>query len=343
MHCLRDETQFALELAESCAKIRARITGNPVLADQEMPNRKTVLDARDGKGEQPWPRSQDPSGRQIYPFVLGDYSLEYMSHGAVGLRPLVILQSLEYPGWPAPDFCSLAEKAGYRTLCVRRPGFGGVPPVPDLDAQVSLIGGFFRDQELDDVVLICSGTANMLGYRLAQDESVGLTVLANCCFNHDPMAEIRPDWFARAVQETLTSAAGARMALVAMKSSEGVFGKYWVTENFMQKSPGDLAYLHRNRELFSEAVDSLHRGLDIHTFIMELRSTLQADPFLQDGCFEGVNVISVSGLETSEHWQAAIRAEAGRVGVPLHFFPSGDALVIYQSAGELMDLLRQYA
>ena len=57
--------------------------------------------------------------------------------------------------------------------------------------------------------------------------------------------------------------------------------------------------------------------MDIHTFITELRSTLKEDPFLQDGCFDGVPVLSVSGIENSETWKIGIRAEADRLGVKL--------------------------
>lgn len=157
------------------------------------------------------------------------------------------------------------------------------------------------------------------------------------------MVEIRPDWFARHIEQTLTSMTGARMALMGLKSAQGLFGKFWVTENFMQKSPGDLEYLGKNRELFEGAMDSHSRGLDIHTFIMELRSSLSMDEFLQDGCFEGAPVISINGMENSDRRKAGIQAEADRVGVLLHYVSSGDALVMYQSAGEIMDTLRQYA
>lgn len=291
------------------------------------------------------PRIQDSFdvlGREVRSFAHGGAMLDYISSGGDTLRPLVLIQSAEYPGWPSGDFCALAEQAGFRTISLRRPGFGSLPPAPDIGRQVSLILAFLDGLGGGRSVVVTTGTSNTLGYRLAGKPGVGLTVLANCCFNYDPMAEIRPDWFARSIEHTLTSVTGARMALMGLKSARGIFSKYWVTENFMQKSPGDLEYLERNRELFAEAMDCVHDGLDIHTFLMELRSTLKQDPVLADGCFEGLPVVSVSGMETSETWKAAIRAEAGRVGVPLHFFRSGDALVVHASAGELMALLRQY-
>lgn len=286
--------------------------------------------------------TRDPVGRDIQRFRYDEQSLEYMVNGAEGLRPMVLLQALEFPAWPSQEFCDLAEKEGYQIISVRRPGFGTLPPLPDLDRQVTLISAFLSGFLTGEVVLVCAGTSNMFGYRLAGNPRIGLTVLANCCFNHDPMAEIQPEWFARSIAQTLSSTTGARLALMGLQGAEGVFGKYWVTENFMQKSPGDLDYLRRNRDLFTEATDCMLNGVDIHTFILELRATLQEDPVLTDGCFEGLTVISISGEETSENWKASIRAEAARVSVPLHFLPSGDALVVYQSASGFLNMIAEY-
>ena len=192
-----------------------------------------------GAPRRPPPTAQDMFGREIRCFRHGEHCLDCMAQGAEDLSPLVILQSLEYPGWPTQEFCSQAELAGFRTISVRRPGFGRVPPVPDVDQQVALIGAFLEALGRPDIVLVSSGTANPLSYRLARHPQVGLTVLGNCCFNHDPMGEIRPDWFARNMEQTLTSLTGARLALMGLKGAHGIFGKFWVTENFMQKSPGD--------------------------------------------------------------------------------------------------------
>jgi len=290
-----------------------------------------------------WPASVDPFGRRIQRFECQRGALEHMVWGDPKLRPLVIIHSVEYPGWSDEAFCALAETNGFQTICIRRPGFGAVPPLPDPDRQAQLIGAFLESLGRKDVVIVSSGTGNTLSYRLARHPSVRLVAVCNCFFNYDPMAEIRPDWFARHIEQTLTSMTGARLALMGLKSAQGLFGKFWVTENFVQKSPGDLEYLRQNKALFGEAMDAINLGTDIHTFLTELRSSLSVDPVLHDGCFADAPVISVSGRENSDSWKAGIEAEADRVGVPLHYLSSGDALVMYQSAGELMDTLRQYA
>jgi pimeloyl-ACP methyl ester carboxylesterase len=290
-----------------------------------------------------WPVSSDPLGRKVHRFKSERSSLDYMTEGDPALPPLVLLQSLEYPGWPGQEFCTLAEDAGFRTVSVRRPGFGSVPSQPNLDQQVALIGAFLDALDDQPMVVATLGTSNTFGYRLARHPKVKLLVLSNCCFNYNPLAEIQPDWFAKHMEQTLTSEAGARLALMGLKSARALFGKFWVVESFMQKSAGDLEYLRSNRELFAEAADCVVDGVDIHTFIMELRTTLKDDIFLQDGCFNGAPVIAVSGEENSDRWKTKVRTEAERVGVPLHFFPSGDALVIHQCAGEFLDLVQQHS
>jgi len=291
----------------------------------------------------PWPASVDPFARNIARFECERGALEYMVWGDPKLRPLVIIHSVEYPGWSDEAFCDLAETNGFQTICIRRPGFAAVPPLPDPDQQAELIGAFLESLGRKDVVIVSSGTGNTLSYRLARHPSVRLVAVCNCFFNHDPMAEIKPDWFARHIEQTLISMTGARLALMGLKGAQSMFGKFWVTENFVQKSPGDLEYLRQNKALFEEAMDAISQGTDIHTFRTELRSSLSVDPILCDGCFADAPVISVSGMENSDSWKAGIEAEAERVGVPLHYLSSGDALVMYQSAGELMDVLQQYA
>ena len=282
-------------------------------------------------------------GRPIYGYLCEAGSLEFIMVGQPDLRPLVILQALEYPAWPDKAFCERAVRRGFRVIAVRRPGFGQLPPLANLERQAGLISGFLARIDATDCILVSSGTSNAYGYRLAGDPRVGLTVLANCCFNYDAAQEIRPEWFAKAIRDSLTSETGARLAQMGFKGAVGLFGKFWATESFMQKSEGDLKYLRANRDLFKEAIDCLLEGMDIHTYILELRSTLMGDDFLGDGCLDGAPVIAVSGSENSDAWKVGIGAEAERVGVPLHFLPSGDALVIYQSPGEILDLLDQYA
>ena len=79
--------------------------------------------------------SRDAFGREIRIFQLGAHWFEFLVGGEEdeALRPLVMLQSLEYPGWPSPDFCSLARAYGYLVIGVRRPGYGKCPPLADIE------------------------------------------------------------------------------------------------------------------------------------------------------------------------------------------------------------------
>lgn len=269
-------------------------------------------------------------------------SLEYIVAGPEDGRPLILLNSLEYPGWPPPVFCRLAGEFGFRTIAVRRPGFGRNPPLPDPDRQADLIMEFVQCCGFGGAVMVCSGTANPIGFRLCRAcPHISLSVFANCAFNHQIMSEFQPPWFASALEQALQSPAGARLSLMGLKSSWGIFGRRWVHESVLRKSPGDLAFLRDHPEQVDEAIDGLFSRVDAQTFAMEIGASLRHDPMLQDGYFEGVSAMTVSGMETSPTWKKGVEAEAERLGVPLSYLPRGDALVVYQSAPHLLGLVSE--
>jgi len=307
-----------------------------------MPNRKRFRSANDGQGSPRWPSSEDPFGRDVRLFQSGAHSLEYMVCGEPELRPIVILQSLEYPGWPPVGFCELAASAGFRIVTVRRPGFGANPPLADMDDQASLVAHFLDAEDIRGAIVVSKGTANPIGHRLAVSghPRIALSVFANCGFNYDQLAEFQPDWFARTLEQALTKPAGARLSLMSLKSSWGIFGSTWVHENMWSKSSGDLAFLRNNPELVREAIGMMQARLDVPTFMAELAASLIRDPFLVDGLFRDVPAITVSGLETNASWKQGVDSEAERLGLPpAAYLSAGDTQVIYQSAVEFFECL----
>ena len=304
-----------------------------------MPNTKRAWKAQHGQVSPTWPASTDPFAREIRRFRKGRASLEYMAWGDRTLRPLVILQSLEYPGWPPVGFCEHAEAAGFRTISVRRPGFGANPPLTSMDAQTGLVADFLSAEGIEGAVVVSNGTANSIGQRLVLSgcPRIDFSVFANCGFNYEQMGEFRPEWFARTLEQALRNPAGARLSLMALKSSWGIFGHTWVYENMWAKSPGDLAFLRDHPELMGEVIEMLLARLDVPTFILELSAALDRDPILADGCFQDVPAITVSGTETSDTWKAGVETEAARIGLPpVVYLPSGDTQVLYQSAGDFI-------
>ena len=58
-----------------------------------------------------------------------DSCLRYGAPGS-GHRPLVILNSIDFPMPPSEAFCERMWQAGFRTVFVERPGFGTSTPLP---------------------------------------------------------------------------------------------------------------------------------------------------------------------------------------------------------------------
>lgn len=303
---------------------------------KKTPAKYPASAGRAGKGQ------RDALGRPYERFESGKYSLEFMSIGADDLRPLVLIHSLEYPGWPPVEFCEHAAAAGFRVIALRRPGFGGNAPLPNMDAQSDLVAQFLAAESLTDVVVISSGTGCPVGHRLALADipQISFSVFANCGFNADQMAEFQPEWFAKTLEQGLTNIAGARLSLIALKSSWGIFGRNWVHQTIMKKTEGDVAFLNDNPELVTEVIDDLHDTLEVHTFMVEIGASLKPDPLLADGCFEKRSVMTVTGIETSGRWKRGVESEAERLGqIPVAYLPRGDMLTIYQSPQALFAAL----
>jgi len=284
-----------------------------------------------------WPASLDPFNRTVQKFTGEQSSLEYITDGSPDLRPLVMLQSLDMSCWPTAEFCQVAQAAGYRTVSVRRPGFGGNSPLNDLEAQVRLVRDFLEQMELEDAVLVGTGCSNAICQRvsLSGDSRVSFSVFANCGFNYDQMGEFQPEWMAKVLEQALTNPAGSRLSLMALKSSWGIFGPTWVFENLWRKSVGDIAFLRENPEIVNEMISMLQNRLEAPTFMFELSNALKHDPILTDGCFNDVPAMTLSGSETNHTWKDGIESEVERVGLPpVTYLTSGDVSVMFKSADE---------
>lgn len=267
--------------------------------------------------------------------------LEFMHFGRDGLRPLVFLHSLEYAAAPSWGFCVDAAAAGFGTIAVRRPGFGGSDRADDMDAQARLIRTFFDEAGLENIILVAVGSSCPVGYRLAAESPrVSYTVYVNCVFNRNIMAEFRPQWLAPMLAQALTNPAGARLSLEALRQIVRTRSTGWLFESILQKSPGDL---HFARAFLREVEQSWAIGSRIHsdTFREEIRASLEDDPFLTDGRLARYRGIALSGAETTDTWKAGFEAEAKRLGVPYGYLTSGDIFAAYQSAGELLEIIRE--
>ena len=131
-------------------------------------------------------------------------------------------------------------------------------------------------------------------------------------------------------------------AFVMTPRTPGAIGVIHITGASTAVLLGDVAFLHENPELVDGAIVDLIARLDVQTFMMEVSASIKEEAMLQDACFDGVPAIVVTGRETTSLWQRGVEAEAARLGLPLAYLPSGDALCIYQSPVEFFDLLERY-
>ena len=95
-------------------------------------------------------------------------------------RPLVIINSVDFPMPPSIEFCEQMWRAGYQVIFIERPGFGSSRPLPDVllenahiqsgatvAAEAALLCAMLRQLALKEIVLLTMGSANPVGYRMA--------------------------------------------------------------------------------------------------------------------------------------------------------------------------------
>ncbi|MFN3314907.1 MAG: alpha/beta fold hydrolase, partial [Hyphomonas sp.] len=240
--------------------------------------------------------------------------LEYMQFGSDELRPVVFLTSVEYPAAPPWGFCIDAANEGFGIYCIRRPGFGASAPVSGLDEQARLLEAFLDEADLENVILISTGSANPVAARLAlKSRRITYSVFANCVFNRDVMGEFRPAWFGRLLAQTIESRAGARVSLSAIRQAGRQFGANWFYQTCFQKSAGDVAYVKAHPREMAEAWD-VASNITPETYQQEMGPSLLGDPFLTDGVFRDLPAIAISGEETTESWRSGFEREAARLG-----------------------------
>ncbi len=300
----------------------------------------------------------DAEPRRLRRVSLSDTSIEMevMIHRGEksDLRPLVIINSIEFPVPPSTEFCEKMWAAGYQVIFCRRPGFGGTAGLPDvllakehvkngaaIATEAALFTRLIDTLELDDVLLIGLGTSNSICYRLGQLSSkVSFTVYANP-LNHPSIWDvIRPDWLRRMIRQTLLSKGGLKIAVRGLKA---VLRRdtLWFYRQFAQKSAGDVAYVTKHKADFDEAGLAL-QWISPKTFYYDLQTSLIEDTEWDPGVTKRSNAVMLAGVETIDHFKKEIKAEADRLGLPIVFAASGDLFVPYASPDELLSLFKEH-
>ena len=301
-----------------------------------------------------WERQKDDP-RELVPISLANTSIqiEVMVYRGkvIDLKPLVIINSIEFPIPPSVAFCEKMWAAGYQVIFCRRPGFGPLPGLPSslmsrkevknraaIAAESALFRLLIQTLELKDVTLLGLGTGNSICYRLAQlSPEITYTIYANPLFHPDIWDVIRPNWLMRMIRQTLFSQSGLKIAVRGLKA---VLRRdpIWFYRQFAQKSKGDLAYLADHENDFKRAGVALQRLMP-ETFFYDLQTALIEDTKWDADVTAKSDAMILAGVETTPRFKQSIEREAARLKLPIRFAKSGDLFVPYASPDTLLDIL----
>lgn len=271
------------------------------------------------------------------------------------LTPLVIVNSLEFPAPPSQAFCDLMWAAGYQTVFIRRPGFGGAPGLPAalltrkevhsgaaIITEAALLHRLIETLGLSNLILLGLGTANSVCVRLSKlSPNIEFSVFSNPLFHQDVWDIVRPKWMQSMVRQTLTSKRSLRFTVMALKAALRR-NPLWFYRQFSQKSLGDLEYIAENKADF-EAAAGLLQNMEPETVYYDLQMALMIDTDVDAQFFRDINGVILCSAETIEDWRLRMQEQAARLAFPIAFAPSGDLFVPYKSPQVLIDLLQPVA
>ena len=271
------------------------------------------------------------------------------------LRPLVVLNSIDFPMPPSKHFCNAMQMAGFRVIYIERPGFGTSRGLPEallttqnietgaaVMAESVVIQKFLDQLQLNDFILLCMGSSNPVGYRLAKfNQQIALTVFSNAMFNQDALEVFRPQWFQHSLKQAIRSRTAMNLSILgakyALKRSHSIFYR-----QVLQKSAGDLKYFETNRHDFLKA--SLNfQNMSPTTIGYDVRTSIQPDRLLRDGFFDVDNCVVFTSNEADKKWKRGLEMEAERLALPITFAREGDFFAPYLCPDHLIAAIEEYA
>lgn len=283
-------------------------------------------------------------------------TLDVMVSGPLSdaLKPLVILNSLEFPIPPSEHFCEYFRQSGFQVIFIRRPGFGGSQPLPGpllepnnirngaaAACEAAVIIALLKTMGLKQIVLMGLGSANPVCYRLSLlCQDIVFSVFANPTFNQEIFDVFRPHWLQAMLRQVVVSKSGVKIATRGFKSALNT-NPIWFYRQFVQKSEGDKKYVADNASDFVTSGRVL-QTLDSQTLLYDLHMSLSNDPVLSNQFFQGMNAVVLSGEETTASWKARLDEEAVRLSLPVFYAPKGDMFVPYASQESLLDIILRY-
>lgn len=287
---------------------------------------------------------------------LGSIELETMIHrrNEPGRRPLVIVNSIEYPMPPSAAFCELMWSHGLQVIFIRRMGYGRTPRLPKVlltdtnikngvavVTEASILARLLAHLELRSVVLLGIGSGNPTCYRLCKlYPEVSLSIFSNPVFNQDSWSGYKPAWFRTMLRQTVSTKNGIKIAAKGLRfhikrDPEAFFRK------MLQKSSGDRCYVRENRSDVLAACEVM-QDLSSKTMYYDLAMSLRPDLTLVDRFFEGSVAVALSGQETTQEWLSETRKETARLALPMIQTPRGGMFVAYASPKSIIEIVEQY-
>lgn len=286
----------------------------------------------------------------------GSIALNVMVYakGASKLRPLVVLNSIDFPMPPSKGFCETMRLAGLQVIYIERPGFGCSRGLPEalltnhaietgaaVMTEAAVIQRLLSQLQLGEFVLLCMGSSNPVGYRLAKlNQKVALTVFSNAMFNQDAWSVFRPEWFQHSLKQAMRSRTAMKLSILgtklALKRSPSLFYR-----QVLQKSAGDLKYFEANKQDFS-AASLNYQNMTASMIAYDVRTSMQNDPSLSDNFFENDNCVTFTSIEADANWRRGLQAESERLSLPITFASEGDFFAPYLCPGHLIKTIEQY-
>lgn len=288
-------------------------------------------------------------GEQIFNFEMMIFREELQKK-----RPLVILNSIEFPVPPSEAFCELMWANGLQVIFVRRAGYGASSPLPDAlikpqsikdgataAAEAAMLRQLLAKLRLENVILLAMGSSNPVAYRLIQmAPEIEISILSNPIFNQDVMRVFRPAWFRTMLQQVITSKSGLHVAAQGIKllvrRDPVSFYKH-----IFQGHPEDIAYVEANPDDYKEAGKYLIDS-DASLLYYDALMCLRPDPLLRDSYFEGRQVVVMVGEHSSDYWKDEMEREANRLGLPVVYAPHGDLFSGYASPNTVISIVDGY-
>ena len=295
--------------------------------------------------------------RQFQIIRVGEaFEFEVMLYGGVrcGLRPLLVVHSIEFPIPPSRSFCEAMRAAGLQVIFVRRAGFGESSPLPHAlltdnlirsgataMAEAVMMRQLISKLGLNNAVLLAMGSANLVAYRLVKlAPEITFTVFANPVFNQDIFQVFTPDWFRAMLRQIVTSKGGLKVAVQGMKLliRKDPIAFY---NHIYNKNSHDLQYISDNADDYRES-GGFALKTDPAQLFYDAIMLLDKDPLLRDGYFTETEGTILIGSESLEYWRSEMYLEAERVGLPVIEAPKGDLFCAYTSPGTLISAIEPH-